>query len=64
MNSNEESICKKCNGIMIKSKALEMEFGGYPDFPNDKYPCTISPNGSAHLVDCLKCSSCGWSIYT
>ena len=57
-----EHKCKKCNGAMKLSKAIEQTYTGLPDFPNDQYPVTLSPGGTGRLVDCLKCCECGWSI--
>jgi hypothetical protein len=54
--------CKKCNGEMIPSKALEQNYGGIPDFIGSSEICTISPDGTANLIDCLKCKDCGWSV--
>lgn len=57
-----DQCCKKCNGKMIPSKALDQILSGVPDFPNDKQPVTLSPSGRARLIDCEKCSQCGWSV--
>lgn len=35
---------------------------GEPDFPGDEYASTFSAGGPGAVIDCLKCSSCGWSV--
>lgn len=54
--------CKKCGGEMVEGKALIDNLSGVADFPNDTHACTVSPDGTARLVDCWKCKECGWSI--
>ena len=55
--------CKHCNGEMKPGKALQSTFNsGMPDFPGDKNVVTLSPGGPGKLIDCLKCSNCGWSM--
>ena len=55
--------CKHCNGDMKPGKALQSTFNsGMPDFPGDKNVVTLSPGGPGKLIDCLKCSNCGWSM--
>jgi len=55
--------CKKCNGEMRLGQALEQTLiSGSPDFPGDKVGITMSAGGPGKLVDCMKCSDCGWSI--
>jgi hypothetical protein len=56
------NVCKKCGGNMTPGKAIENGYSGYPDFPGDKYACTVSVDPKKwKLVDCLKCEKCGWS---
>jgi hypothetical protein len=60
-----ERSCRKCGGEMKPSKAYrETYLMGLPDFPGDTYGRgqTISGGGPGVLVDCLKCSACGWSV--
>jgi hypothetical protein len=54
--------CKKCGGEMVIGQALENNLSGIPDFIGDKYPVTVSPDGTAKLISCLKCKNCGWSV--
>ncbi len=53
--------CKKCGGEMKQGKALEQSFSGKPDFIGGSV-CTVSPDGTANLIDCMKCEKCGWSV--
>jgi hypothetical protein len=54
--------CKKCNVEMRHGKAIAQTVSGYPDFSGDKSAVTLSPSGPGVLIDCLKCSLCGWSV--
>ena len=54
--------CKKCKGTLKPGVAIQQTYTGTPDFPGDKHPVTMSPGGKGKLVECLKCSQCGWSI--
>jgi hypothetical protein len=54
--------CKKCGGDMHEGKAIAQTLTGMPDFPGDKSPVTLSAGGPGVLIDCLKCSKCGWSM--
>lgn len=58
----EQRHCRKCNGDMRPSKAIEQTWIGMPDFIGTSHVATLSPGGPGRLVDCLKCSVCGWSI--
>lgn len=53
--------CRKCNGDMKPSKAMQETYTGRSDFIGGAV-VTMSPGGPGRLVDCLKCSICGWSI--
>lgn len=57
----EQRHCRKCNGDMKPSKAIEQTYTGSSDFIGGAV-VTMSPGGPGRLVDCLKCSICGWSI--
>ena len=54
--------CIKCNIEMLPSQALLDNLSGIPDFIGDKHCCTVSPDGTARLVDCRKCPKCGRSV--
>lgn len=54
--------CKKCDSEMKEGKALIDNLDGMPDFIGDDHVYTVSPDGTAELVDCLKCEKCGWSM--
>lgn len=58
----QNNQCRKCGGVMEPGKAIEQTYTGLPDFPGDRYAVTVSPGGPGKLVDCLKCSACGWSV--
>lgn len=53
--------CKKCGGEMKLGKAIMDTPTGIPDFIGSKEVVTMSPGGQGKLIDCLKCSSCGYS---
>ena len=55
-------VCKKCGGTMHPGKAIEETLTGIPDFTGSKEVVTVSPGGTGKLIDCIKCSSCGWSV--
>jgi len=54
--------CKHCGGAMLRGHALQNTLTGYPDFPGDSGPVTVSRTGPAQVVPCLKCIRCGYSI--
>lgn len=56
-----ERHCRKCAGDMKPGKAIQETYTGAPDFIGGAV-VTMSPGGPGRLVDCLKCSICGWSI--
>lgn len=56
-----ERHCRKCSGLMQPSKAMQETYTGSSDFIGGAV-VTMSPGGPGRLVDCLKCSMCGWSI--
>ena len=53
--------CRKCDGKMLPGKALKETLAGLSDFPGGEV-VTVSPGGAGNLVDCLKCTQCGWSV--
>ena len=56
--------CKKCGGEMRPGQAIEQTLKAPPDFYGDKHGVTLSPGGTGKLIDCRKCSACGWSVTT
>jgi hypothetical protein len=50
--------CKKCGGEMNPGKAIAQTYTGTKDMGE---VCTMSPGGKGKLIDCQKCSKCGWS---
>lgn len=56
-----ERHCRKCTGDMEPSKAIQETYTGAPDFIGGAV-VTVSAGGPGRLVDCLKCSICGWSV--
>lgn len=55
--------CKRCGASMAPGKAIAQTYtSGSPDFPGDKAGMTMIPGGPGVLVECLKCSACGWSV--
>lgn len=53
--------CKRCGGEMNPGKAIAQTFSGSSDFTSGPV-VTMPPDGPGRLIQCLKCSSCGWSI--
>ena len=53
--------CKQCGGKMLPGKAIRETLAGMADFPGGEV-VTVSPGGAGKLVDCLKCTQCGWSV--
>ena len=47
---------------MQAGKAIAQTVIGMPDFSGDRSAVTLSADGPGVLIDCLKCSTCGWSI--
>jgi hypothetical protein len=60
---NKRNQCKKCGGEGKPSKALNNTIVYYDDFGKDagSRGTTGSRQGTAQLVDCIKCKSCGHS---
>lgn len=51
----------RCNGLMQPSKAIDQTYTGSSDFIGGAV-VTMSLGGPGRLVDCMKCSACGWSV--
>ena len=56
------SACRRCGGKMEPGKAIAQTLTGVPDFA-DGSVVTLSPGGPGKLIDCTKCSACGWSVF-
>lgn len=59
--------CRKCGGEMRPSAAFENTArpSRLPDFPGEApggRGATITFDGPAVLLRCMKCSACGWSV--
>lgn len=55
--------CRKCGADMRTGKALGQTFvSGVPDFEGDDTISTSSAGGPGEMIDCRKCSACGWSV--
>lgn len=55
--------CRKCGADMRPGKAIGQTYiAGMPDFDETDEISTFSAGGSGQLIDCLKCSACGWSV--
>ena len=48
--------CKKCRGPMKPSKAFAQTL------TSDEGSTTLTAGGVGRMVECLKCTDCGWSI--
>ena len=53
--------CRRCGGEMKPGKAIEQTCTGTPDFHGGEV-VTMSPGGPGKLVECQKCSKCGYSV--
>jgi hypothetical protein len=59
----EQNGCRKCGAEMLPSKAIVNKMTGRADFIGSKDVVTMSLDPRQPvLVDCLKCSKCGWSV--
>ena len=58
-----KKTCKICGGKGKSSKALDNQYTASDDFGNDagQPGTTMSKNGKAVLITCVKCSDCGHS---
>lgn len=55
-------LCRKCGGEMRPGAATEQTWrAGVPDLGGDEIR-TMNPGGPGRIVECLKCSKCGWSV--
>ena len=56
--------CKKCNGEMIESTAIQQGYSGKSEWPDgDMQGVTMSADGRySKQIPCLKCTECGWSV--
>ncbi len=55
--------CRKCGAAMEPGIAIEQTYTGSPDFPGHEV-VTLSPGGPGRVIECVKCSACGWSVTT
>jgi hypothetical protein len=53
--------CRKCGAPMQPGVAFAQTYSGSGDFGRDDV-VTMSPGGPGRLIECLKCSGCGWSV--
>lgn len=53
--------CRKCGGEMQPGQAIAQTYTGHADFIGGE-AVTLSPGGPGKLVECSKCSACGWSV--
>jgi hypothetical protein len=63
---NKAPICFKCRIPMIRSMALTNAPVIHPDFYEGKKffgdGCTMTYDGTAQMIGCWKCPSCGKSV--
>ena len=61
--SEQNNGCRKCGNEMRPSKAIVCKSTFHADFIGSKDVVTVSPDPRRFtLEDCLKCTSCGWSV--
>ena len=57
-----QATCRKCGGTMQPGIAMGQTFtAGIPDDLGGDVQ-TMSAGGPGALIDCMKCSACGWSV--
>jgi hypothetical protein len=56
-----KASCRKCGGSMSSGKAIVPTWGGIPDFPCGPV-VTMTTRGTGKIIDCMKCSRCGYSV--
>lgn len=63
LTTNQDTTCKKCGSNVKPSKAFNDTLIEHLDLGSKKGDRgnTLSRNGKAKLVDCLKCTNCGHS---
>ena len=59
--SPKPPTCRKCGSPMAPGIALANTMTGTGDFGRDDV-VTMSPGGPGKLIDCDKCTACGWSV--
>jgi DNA-directed RNA polymerase subunit M/transcription elongation factor TFIIS len=65
MDKSTQNGCRKCGSEMKPSKAIVCHATGMSDIIGSKDVVTMSLDPRKPvLVDCLKCSKCGYSIST
>lgn len=57
-SDSEGSACRKCGGAMVRGKAIPNAYTASDEGTVNQAAHT----GAAPLVDCMKCSACGWSV--
>lgn len=61
IGSHNGTPCFKCSTELKRGFALLNNLSGVGDFHDGDAVCTVSPDGTATLIDCLKCGTCGHS---
>jgi hypothetical protein len=58
------AVCQHCGTPMRPGLAIEQTYLVSVDFPGEppSTGCTMSAGGPGTLVNCMKCSACGWSV--
>lgn len=61
--SEQNNGCRKCGSEMRPGTAIVNKMTGISDFIGSKDVVTLSPDPKQPvMVDCLKCTRCGWSV--
>ena len=61
IGSHNGTPCFKCSTELKRGRALLNNLSGIGDFHAGDAVCTVSPDGTARLIECLKCGTCGHS---
>lgn len=61
IGSHNGTPCLTCTTELKRGFALQNNYSGSGDFHDGDAVCTVSPDGTAKLIRCLKCGTCGHS---
>ena len=59
IGSHNGTPCFKCSTELKRGRASLNNLSGIGDFHAGDAVCTVSPDGTARLIECLKCGTCG-----
>ena len=59
IGSHNGTPCFKCSTELKRGRASLNNLSGIGDFHAEDAVCTVRPDGTARLIECLKCGTCG-----